>query len=40
MSITDTTHTFSVAQGDSLAIAFHETNSLPSNMVTVALVCQ
>ena len=37
---TDSTHTFSVAQGDSLALSFVETNSNPFNMVTVGLVCQ
>jgi hypothetical protein len=37
---TDSTHTFSVAQGDSLALGFSETNSNPFNMVTVGLVCQ
>jgi hypothetical protein len=37
---TDSTHTFAVVQGDSLALAFVETNSNPFNMVTVGLVCQ
>jgi hypothetical protein len=37
---TDATHTFSVLQGDSLALGFTETNSNPFNMVTVGLVCQ
>jgi hypothetical protein len=37
---TDSTHTFSVAQGDSLALGFVETDSYPFNMVTVGLVCQ
>jgi hypothetical protein len=37
---TDSTHSFSVVQGDSLALGFTETNSNPFNMVTVGLVCQ
>jgi len=37
---TDTTHTFSVAQGDLLTIAFVETNATPFNNITTALVCQ
>jgi hypothetical protein len=37
---TDSTHTFAVVQGDSLALGFVETNSNPFNMVTVGLVCQ
>jgi hypothetical protein len=34
------TDSFSVVQGDSLALGFTETNSNPFNMVTVGLVCQ
>jgi IPT/TIG domain/Collagen triple helix repeat (20 copies) len=37
---TDSTHTFTVVQGDSLALGFVETNSTPANMVTIGLVCQ
>jgi hypothetical protein len=37
---TDSIHTFTVVQGDSLALGFSETNSNPFNMVTVGLVCQ
>jgi hypothetical protein len=37
---TDSTHTFTVVQGDTLALGFVETNSNPFNMVTVGLVCQ
>ena len=37
----DTTHTFSVNQGDLLSIGFEETNiEYPPNIVTVNLVCQ
>jgi hypothetical protein len=36
----DTTHVFSVAAGDSISIAFIETNAAPFNKVTVSLVCQ
>jgi hypothetical protein len=36
----DTTHVFSVAAGDSISIAFIETNATPFNKVTVSLVCQ
>jgi Collagen triple helix repeat (20 copies) len=36
----DTTHVFSVAAGDSISIAFVETNATPFNKVTVSLVCQ
>ena len=37
---TDSTHTFAVFQGDSLALGFKETNTNPFNLVTVGLVCQ
>jgi len=37
---TDTTHTFTVVQGDLLTIAFVETSDAPFNNVTVGLVCQ
>jgi Collagen triple helix repeat (20 copies)/IPT/TIG domain len=37
---TDSTHTFTVGPGDSLALGFVETNSTPANMVTIGLVCQ
>jgi hypothetical protein len=40
LSCRDTTHVFSVAVGDSISIAFVETNATPFNKVTVALVCQ
>jgi hypothetical protein len=36
----DTTHIFSVAAGDSISIAFVETNAAPYNKVTLSLVCQ
>jgi hypothetical protein len=36
----DTTHVFSVAAGDSISIAFVETNVTPYNRVTISLVCQ
>jgi hypothetical protein len=36
----DTTHTFSVTGGDSISVAFSESNINPYNMVTVELVCQ
>jgi hypothetical protein len=36
----DTTHVFSVAAGDSISIAFVETNATPFNKVTISLVCQ
>jgi hypothetical protein len=34
------THTFSVAGGDSISLAFTETVGAPYNMITVGLVCQ
>jgi hypothetical protein len=37
---TDSAHTFTVAQGDTLALGFSETNSNPFNMVTRGLICQ
>jgi hypothetical protein len=40
LGCTDSTHTFTVVQGDTLALGFTETNSNPFNMVTVGLVCQ
>jgi Collagen triple helix repeat (20 copies) len=39
-SCRDTTHTFAVVGGDSISVAFSETNINPYNMVTVELVCQ
>jgi len=36
----DTTHLFAVAAGDSISIAFVETNITPYNKITVSLVCQ
>jgi hypothetical protein len=39
-SCKDISHTFSVASGDSISIAFVETNATPFNKVTVELVCQ
>lgn len=39
-SCQDKTHTFSVAGGDSLSLAFSETNITPYNKVTIGLVCQ
>jgi hypothetical protein len=39
-SCRDTTHTFAVSGGDTISIAFSETNLNPFNMVTVQLVCQ
>jgi hypothetical protein len=39
-SCRDISHTFSVAGGDSISIAFVETNATPFNKVTVELVCQ
>jgi len=36
----DLDHTFTVVQGDSLSIAFHETSLSPFNHITVGLVCQ
>jgi hypothetical protein len=39
-SCRDTTHTFSASAGDSISIAFVETNANPFNRVDVQLVCQ
>ena len=39
-SCQDRTHTFSVAGGDSISVAFSETNINPFNKVVVNLVCQ
>jgi hypothetical protein len=39
-SCRDTTHTFSASAGDSVSIAFRETNANPFNKVDVQLVCQ
>jgi hypothetical protein len=39
-SCRDTTHTFSVAGGDSISLAFIENNATPFNKITVGLVCQ
>jgi hypothetical protein len=39
-SCRDTTHTFVVVGGDTISVAFSETNINPFNMVTVQLVCQ
>lgn len=39
-SCQDKSHTFSVAGGDSISVAFVETNANPFNKVTVELVCQ
>lgn len=39
-SCQDATHTFSVAGGDSISVAFSETNVNPFNKVVVNLVCQ
>jgi hypothetical protein len=39
-SCQDITHTFSVVGGDSISIAFVETNAVPFNKVTIELVCQ
>lgn len=39
-SCSDTNHTFSVSAGDSISIAFSETNAVPYNNVTAQLVCQ
>jgi Collagen triple helix repeat (20 copies) len=39
-SCRDTTHTFSASAGDSISIAFRETNANPFNRVDVQLVCQ
>lgn len=39
-SCQDKTHTFSVAGGDSISIAFKETVGSPYNMITVGLVCE
>ena len=36
----DTTHTFSVSAGDTLSIAFKESNLNPINILTISLVCQ
>jgi hypothetical protein len=36
----DTTHTFAVVGGDTISVAFSESNINPFNMVTVQLVCQ
>ncbi len=36
----DTTHTFSVSPGDTISVAFSETNTNPFNKVTVGLICQ
>lgn len=36
----DTTHTFTVAAGDSISVAFSESNINPYNRVTIGLVCQ
>jgi collagen triple helix repeat protein len=37
---TDTTHSFSVGLGDSIAIGFKETNANPFNAVTLQMQCQ
>lgn len=37
---TDSSDTFSVAQGDMITFSFVETNANPYNNVTVGLVCQ
>jgi hypothetical protein len=39
-SCQDKTHTFTVVGGDSISLAFRETNGAPYNMMTVGLVCQ
>jgi Collagen triple helix repeat (20 copies) len=39
-SCKDISHTFSVVGGDSISIAFVETNATPFNKVTIELVCQ
>jgi hypothetical protein len=36
----DTVHTFAVAAGDQISIAFKENNINPYNNVTIGLVCQ
>jgi hypothetical protein len=39
-SCTDSTDTFSVAGGDTLSLAFSETNTAPFVRVTTTLICQ
>ena len=39
-SCQDATHTFSVVGGDSISVAFSESNVNPFNNVVVNLVCQ
>jgi len=36
----DTAHTFSVTAGDSISVAFEESNSIPYDRITVEIVCQ
>jgi len=36
----DTTHTFAVTAGETISIAFSETNVNPYNKITVGLICQ
>ena len=39
-SCSDTTHPISVNAGDLVSLQFKQTSTVPSNMVTMSLVCQ
>ena len=39
-SCSDTTHPIAVNAGDLVSLKFHQTSSVPYNMVTISLVCQ